>query len=147
MEDIMVRFIYLIPVLSLFAACNSDRMQTVDKYSSMVFERDGGGNLVFTASPGDDSNSLSIKVTRRNFRDTTITMTLSKEPENASLFEDFFQALEGRRQVVGGFKESTLPTGTWAHIYLVREKERMEVTNTELRNSLLFFETMVRIRL
>jgi hypothetical protein len=143
----MKQRVYLILFITLLAGCGTDTLKSVDKYTSMEFERDGGGDLVFSVTPSDNSGSLMINITRRNFRDTTITMTIQKEPENASLFEDFFQALAGRRQAIGGFKQPTLPTGTWAHIYLVRERERMEITNPDLRNSLLNLETMVRIRL
>jgi hypothetical protein len=43
----------------------------------------------------------------------------------------------------GDYKESSLPTGTWAFIYLVNENKQTEVTNTALRTSLLEFERIV----
>ena len=47
-------------------------------------------------------------------------------------------------QINGDFKQSTLPSGTWASIYLVTDEKETEVTNTELRNLLLKFEQIIR---
>jgi hypothetical protein len=43
----------------------------------------------------------------------------------------------------GDYKESSLPTGNWAFIYLVNENKQTKVTNTALRASLLEFEGIV----
>jgi hypothetical protein len=52
--------------------------------------------------------------------------------------------VHGRVIITGDFHQSTLPTGTWAFLYMVRDGQRFEVTNTDLRNRLMGFETLVQ---
>jgi hypothetical protein len=57
------------------------------------------------------------------------------------------QTLQGKTQIVGDFKQSTLPTGTWSFLYVVKGSEQIEITNTDLRNVLSNFENIVNAKM
>ena len=78
-----------------------------------------------------------------NFRDTTITMTLSRDSTNSLAFDVLTQTLKGQNQLTGDFKQPTIPTGTWAYLYMINGDIKTEITNTQLRNTLMDFERMV----
>ena len=143
----MTRITAVVLVMLFFSGCSSSQTDSPVKYTKLVFERLGGGNLVFDVTPADDPDYLNVNVSRKNFRDTTITLKIYREDETASVFKIYSETLSGLRQVVGGYKEGTIPKGTWVHFYLVRGVERIEITNPDLRDSFITFENLVRARL
>jgi hypothetical protein len=113
----------------------------------MLFERIGGGSLKFNVSPLTSLDALEIGVSYLEFRDTTIQMVVFRNAMNATTFEALMKVLSGQHQITGDFKQSPLDTGTWVRVYMVKGSQNEEVTNTELRNSLLNFEQIVRDKL
>ena len=116
-------------------------------YDQMLFNREGGGNLKFTVSPTPSADTFRIMVTQRDYRDTTIQLNISRFTTCAGTCDTLIMTLNQQIQIAGDFKQSTLPTGTWAYIYVCRGSDKTEVTNTNLRNSLLSFENLVRTKL
>lgn len=84
---------------------------------------------------------------RKDFRDTTINLIITKGITTASVFDTLTQALNHRIEFNGSFKQDTIPSGTWAHIYFGAGAEKIEVTNVDLRNTLLKVERMLRAKM
>ena len=122
--------------------CKKDEVKGF--YDSMNFVREGGGEIEFNLYTTGNSNELNAVVTKYAFRDTTIQITIDANSANSSAFSALNKAMNNQIQLNGDYKQSILPTGTWAYIYLVNENKQTEVTNTGLRNSLLEFEKLVR---
>ena len=142
-----MRYSFIILVALFCAACNSNVTQPSAHFDSMFFKRLGGGDLAFTVSPSPGVNGYRVKVTHREFRDTTVTLGLTRDSANFDAFTALASALEGRIQLKGSFVQSSLPTGTWAYVYMVKGTTQVEVTNTDLRDKLLVFEQLVRAKL
>jgi hypothetical protein len=136
-----------VPVIFSFGSCHDLSTHPNGPFDFMVFERGGGGNLEFNVYPPTSIDDLEIVVTRLEFRDTTIQMVVPKSATNATTFEALENGLSGLYQITGDFTPSRLPTGTWVRVYMVKDSRREEVTNIELRNSLLNFEQIVRDKL
>jgi hypothetical protein len=121
-------------------------------FDSMSINRQGGGDLGFTVLPlmiadRQDGPVFTALVSHRNFKDTTIAISITPNEIGAASSEAFMSTLQGFRQINGDFKQSSLPTGTWVHVYMLSDESKHEVTNTDLRNLLLKFEDAVRKRL
>jgi len=110
----------------------------------MHFERQGGGEMVFDVYKTGNNDQLKVVVSKFGFRDTTIQITLDNNTESSFAFSAFDKATNNQTQINGNFKQSTLPTGTWSFIYFNTLEMQTEVTNTDLRNTLLYFEQLVR---
>jgi hypothetical protein len=133
-----------------FVSCKEKSTQpepTPGNYDQMLFDREGGGNLKFTVYPSSSADTFKITITQKEFRDTTIQLNISRTTGCAGVFDTLKMTLNQNIQIMGDFKQSTLPTGTWAYIYVVRGLDKTEVTNTGLRNTLLNFENLVRAKL
>ena len=135
--------IFFFLVLMLIG-CKKDTDIVKGFYDSMHFVREGGGQIEFIIYPTDNINKLNAVVTKYNFSDTTIQFTIDINSDNSSALSSLNQAMNNQIQINGDFKQSTLPSGTWASIYLVTDEKETEVTNTELRNLLLKFEQIIR---
>ena len=120
--------------------CKKDEVKGF--YDSMNFVRVGGGDIEFNLYTTGNSNELNAVVIRYAFRDTTIQINIANS-DNSSAFSALNKAMNNQIKLNGDFKQTTLPSGSWAYIYLVNENKQTEVTNTELRNSLLQFEKLV----
>jgi hypothetical protein len=138
-------YILVISVIVLNISClkKSTPTQPSYKYEKMLFLRQGGGNKSFYVIPTKSTDVFQINLIQIDFRDTTITMTLSKDGATASTFDSLTKTLYGMHELTGNFKPSTLPTGTWAHVYMVKGEDKIEVTNHELRKTLMSFENIV----
>ena len=123
--------------------CETDADVVKGYFDSMHFVREGGGQIEFNLYNTDNSEINAI-VTKYSFRDTTIQIVIDANNDNALAFSSLNQALNSQIQINGDFKQSTSKTGTWAYIYFVSNNKETEVTNTELRKSLLTFEQLVR---
>ena len=125
------------------AKLNYNQMLKVG-YNQMLFERLGGGNLIFHACATSSEDTLQVNVTQMAYRDTSIQMTIVRNPKNTGIVDTLIQALSGTIQLTGNFKQdSAAITGTWAFVYLVNGNGKMEVTNIALRNALLELEPIV----
>jgi hypothetical protein len=116
-------------------------------YESLLFVREGAGSKVFNVYPASIPQTFLVNVTRYEFRDTSVQMLLVKDNTYAPCFDALMQTLQGQTQIVGDFKQSTLPTGTWSYLYVVKGSEQIEITNTDLRNVLSNFENIVRAKM
>jgi len=118
--------------------------QTKLDYNQMLFERLGGGNLIFHASATSSEDTLQVNVTQMAYRDTSIQITIARNPKNTGILDTLIQALSGTIQLAGSFKQDTAAiAGTWTYVYMVNGNGRMEVTNITLRNVLLELEPIV----
>jgi len=142
-----MRYIILLLTTFLLIVCREKTTQPAKQYDSLLFERKGGGNLVFIVYPTKNKNTFRAVVTSLSYRDTTINMILSKDNANATTFDALTRTLNGQNEITGDFKQATRPTGTWAFLYMVKGSNRTEITNTKLRKVLLDLEQVVRAKL
>lgn len=112
----------------------------------MLFDREGGGNLVFNASPTSNTDAFQVTITRKAYRDTNVQVTIIRDSITAGVIDSLVKALNGQIQLEGSFKQSTALTGTWAFIYMVQGNNKTEVTNITLRNTLLKLEPIVLLK-
>ena len=135
-------------ILFSLVACEEKSTQPGDLYDYLHFERYGGGNLEFNVFPTTASNVFSAKVSKLNFKDTLINLSLSREPANREILDALTGALKGKYKITGDFKQDTLVlVGTWTFLYLIRDDDSTEVTNTGLRHILSGFESIIREKL
>jgi len=125
---------------AIFSSCKKEK----GYYDSMHFVREGGGQIDFTIYLTDNSDTLRAVVSEYEFQDTTLTIIIANIATYSSLFSTFHDAMNNKTKINGNFKQPILPTGTWAYIYFVSNNKKTEVTNTNLRNTLLGFEQIVR---
>ena len=141
----------ILALFLIFTSCEElpeESVQTIKGfYDYMHFERAGGGQIDFDLYATDNSNKLKAVVSKYNFRDTTIQIILDKSSDNTASFSDFNKALNNQVQLDGDFTQSSLNTGTWAYINFITNNEQTEVTNTDLRNSLLKIEQLVKSKI
>jgi hypothetical protein len=137
--------ILIISVIILQISCIKDTTpnQPSYQYDNMLFVRNGGGDKAFDVFPTTTPDTFRIIINHLNFRDTTITMTLSRDSTNSLAFDVLTQTLTGQNKLTGDFKQPTIPTGTWAYLYMIKGDIKTEITNTQLRNTLMDFERMV----
>ena len=129
-------------LIATFSSCKKDSDTVKGFYDSMHFVRQGGGQIDFIVQTTDNSDKVKVIVSKYNFRDTTIQIIIDNNADNATAFSSFHNAINKQAQINGDFKQSTLVTGTWSYIYFVSSGKETEVTNTDLRNSLLKFEQL-----
>jgi hypothetical protein len=141
-----MKTIFLTILLSIIfcTSCKKDPIIVQGFFDSMHFVRQGGGQIDFSIYPTENFDQVNVVVTKYSFRDTTIQLTILFNDDFASVFSSLKQAMNNQIQINGDFQQSTLDTGTWAYIYLVDNTKETEVTNTDLRNSLLKFEQLTR---
>jgi hypothetical protein len=142
-----MRCMILLFTTFLLIANREKTTQPTKRYDSLLFERKGGGNLVFVVYPTETRNTFRVVVSALSYRDTTISMILSKDSANATTFDALTRTLNGQNKIAGDFKQATKPTGTWAYLYMVKGSNRTEITNTKLRKVLLDLERVVRAKL
>ena len=138
------RLMTLLWVMMILAGCKNDADSITGTYSSMHFVRRGGGAMDFKVSPTTNSNQLLAIVSRYNYRDTTINVLIDSNADTSPCFIALTKAMNNGTDISGNFQQQTLPTGTWAFVYLSSNGKDIEVTNTELRTTLLQFEQLVR---
>ncbi len=143
-----MRYIVLFLMTFWFVTCQEKTTQPNDQYDSLLFNRVGGGNLEFTVYPIIGSSLFQTVVTSLSYRDTTINMILSRDNGKSTTFYVLTQTLNGQNEITGDFKQDTLTlAGTWVILYMVKDCNLIEITNTELRNILLDLEYIVRAKL
>jgi len=133
-----------------FISCEDKSTQPgqTTTYSQMLFERLGGGNLIFTASATSSKDTFQVTVTQKAFRDTSIQRTLVRNSNTTGMLDTLVAAFNGRIQVTGSFKQDTAQiVGTWTYVYMINGDIKTEVTNTTLRNTLLQLESIVKATL
>ncbi len=128
----------------ILTGCKKDPDIVKGFYDSMHFVREGGGQIEFTLYSTGNHDKFNAVVTKSGAHDTNIQLTIDINNNNRSALSLLDQAMNYQVQINGDFKQSTLLAGTWAFIYLTTDKIETEVTNTELRNSLLSLEQLIR---
>lgn len=112
--------------------------------TQLLFERLGGGNLIFHASATSSDDTVQVIVTQMAYRDTNIQRTITRNSNNSGLFDTLVEALSGTMNIAGSFKQDTTAiVGTWAYVYMENGNGKMEVTNCTLRSTLLALEPIV----
>jgi hypothetical protein len=143
-----MRFLFLILAISMLLppiSCKNKSTQTQppSQYDKMLFIRQGGGDKAFNVLPTKAQGTFQIIINHLDFHDTTITLTLTKDSANAAVFNVLTKTLDGKYQLTGDFTQPSLPTGTWAHLYMIKGDIKTEITNTQLRNTLIVLENIV----
>ena len=144
-QEVIMRFIILC-CFALFAAVLSSckgPTQPTETYGYFLFNREGGGAKTFTVTQTTKIDSVIINVSYYNYNDTVVQFASCSADSDVDSFTALDDALHGRLAITGDFKQSTLPTGTWAFLYVGSDTQRTEITNTDLRNRLLPFEKIV----
>jgi hypothetical protein len=141
MKTILVTFLILIAII---ASCKKDNV-VKGYYEYMQYVHEGSGQIEFKVYPTDNIDLLKVVVNKYNFRDTTIETTI--ENVNTTAFSNYHKAIGDQAQINGSFKQSSLETGVWISIYVGTNNNKTEVTNIDLRNSLLCFEQLVKNKL
>jgi hypothetical protein len=134
----------------IFISCKQPSTQpdqTPFTYDQMLFDREGGGNLVFSVSQTSSKDTFLVNVTENAYQDTSVQMSIIRNSSTAGLLDTLVQTLNGQIAISGSYSRDTIPTGTWVFIYMVKASEQTEVTNITLRNTLLEFEPIVRSKL
>jgi hypothetical protein len=143
-NNMKTRSITFLLLIMILAGCKNDADSITGTYSSMRFVRQGGGAMDFKVSPTTNPNQLQAIVSRYNYRDTTINVLIDSNADTSPCFIALAKALNNGTDISGNFQQPTLPTGTWAFVYLCSNGKDAEVTNAELRTTLLQFEQLVR---
>ena len=123
-------------------ACDEGSNRTFDH---LLFVRQEAGDKAFTIEPAGSLDAVTIVVTHWQFRDTLVQFRCVRDANSSGLFDSLFAALNGEIRITGVFHQSTLPTGTWAYLYMIRNGEQFQITNADLRNQLLPFEDLVKV--
>lgn len=140
------RKIIIIFFLLMFSAvsCKKEKTLIQGYFESLHMVREGGGEIDFTVYPTNSPDMVKVKLSKYNFRDTSVEFILGNTIDCASALNAYQQAMNNKMQINGSFKQPALETGTWAYLYFVYDNIETEVTNTSLRDSLLKFEQIVR---
>ena len=126
-----------------FSSCKEDSVVVKGFYDSIHFERVGGGDSDFNLYPTENSDKINVIVNRYNGIDAPIQFVIDNSVDIASAFSSFHNAINSQTQINGNFKQTSVPTGTWLFIYVIKDSKETEVTNTELRDCLMKFERIV----
>jgi hypothetical protein len=127
--------------------CKREANIVTGYYDSMHFVRIGGGGKEFYINPTESSDKLLTTVVNWYTRDTITQFYLDLNENTSPCFTSLNDAMNDKIQINGDFHQTSLPSGTWVNIYLIKEGSQTEVTNVQLRNSLLSFESLVEERL
>jgi hypothetical protein len=138
------KFLIILFSIIICIGCKKDPTIVKGFYNSMHFVRQGGGQIDFSIYPTANLDQVDVIVNKYSFRDTTIQLTILINDDFALAFSSLKQAMNNQFQINGDFQQSKLETGTWAYLYMVDDTKETEVTNTDLRNSLLKFEQLTR---
>jgi hypothetical protein len=135
----MKYFAVILPLILLFNYPGTDKF-----YSHLEFKRQGGGNKEFYISRSEFNKSLIINITRYNFKDTTFSININGKELGDGFTNTLKSLFEGRININGEFKQSKLPTGTWAHFYLIdKNSVKHEILNKKLRDTLFKLESVL----
>jgi hypothetical protein len=136
----------LIILFSFFicAGCDKETYNLTVYYDSMYLKRRGGGAFEFNLYPTKNPEILRADVIRNKPIDTIIPVTINRSAETRSIFSSYFKAMKNEIELTGDYKPSTLFSGTFVNIYIIKDSVKTEVTNIALRDSLLKFERLVR---
>lgn len=141
----MKKFCFIAICLSLWACQKLDSKNT--SFENIHIVRNGGGQIDFKLFPTEKEGTLSVVISKFNFKDTTLQFTLEKNEPNKAIFAIFEKVIQGYEKLEGESSPSKLPTGTWVSVFAVRQGKEIEITKPELRDSLLVLERLVRERL
>ncbi|MFB6317618.1 hypothetical protein [Saccharicrinis sp. FJH54] len=140
-----VIFLLLFASICIVSCQKEDYLDTVTGYyRCMHFERDGAGSLHFDLYETVNNGKLKAHITYFNFSNISKDVILEQNTETVDLFNYFYSALHNENELAGDYTPSGLPTGTWARIFFDLDSDMVEVTNSELRDSLLQFEALVK---
>jgi hypothetical protein len=110
----------------------------------LEFRRDGGGNKEFYISKSDFKKSIVVNITRYNFKDTVIAIDINKKELESDFVNTLTSLFNGRVNIQGDYKQSKLPTGTWAHFFMVdKNSKKYEILNRKLRDELFKLERVI----
>lgn len=113
-------------------------------FKSIDFVREGGGNIKFKLSPTESYNAINVIVSEYNFKKVSIQFNITQDLESEKAFNYFYKIIKAEIRIDGDYEQPELPTGTWAYFFAISGQTRIEITNTQLRDSLLKFESIVQ---
>ena len=133
-------------ISALLTSCEKEPTKpnfSSDVYNQMLFMREGGGNLTFTIAPIVDSDSFQVSVSSIAYHDTNFQKIIYRNAVTSGLLDTLILALKGQIPLEGSFRQTAVPTGTWAYVYMLNGNKKTEVTNESLRTALLKLEFIV----
>ncbi len=142
MKIISITFLALV---TFFYGCKKDNI-VKGNYDCVHYVRSGGNVIDFKVYPTDNTDSVKIVMSSYDNRDTTLQFILV-DTNNNSAFSMFHKAINSQAQINGNYKQSSLLSGEWVYIYAVANGKETEITNNDLRNTLLNFETLARVKM
>jgi hypothetical protein len=110
----------------LFATACAPSSETVTPPLVLEYETTGGGDRHFTVSRLN--NAFTITVDRNDFKATSFTITLSKS-DDAELFQFIDDLASARIPATASEKAQNLPTGSWTTIQVMRNGNKVPVTD------------------
>lgn len=128
-------------LLMVFAGCEKDSYSPY--YGKMKFDRLGNNQITFNIIPTGDSNKLSVEVIRYNFQDTLIKFSLENKEASTLAFLSFYEAVNNKVVLDGDYQETDYVSGSWVFLYFYQGEDEFPVNNTDLRSTLLYFESLV----
>lgn len=135
--------IIILGLLLLLISCEKEPAPIVINYDGIHYVRTGGGATDFRLTRTSDSNIISVSVTLYNYIEVLYYFTIARNSNNTELFDAFYKAVEGNTTITGDYKPTDACTGTWINIYFTKDTTEEETTNTELRTTLIQFETII----
>src|ERR1035437_721586 len=132
MKIISITFFILI---TIFSGCKKDNI-VKGYYDSMHYVRTGSDDIDFNVYPTNNADSVKVVVNKYNYRDTVINTIIVSTSNDPTLI-GYHKAINSQVQINGNYRGSSLLTGVFINIYVVAKGKETEVTNTDLRNTLL----------
>lgn len=145
----MNKILILIFATTLAISCKKEDTVIKGYYDYVRITHEGSDPIDFKLYPTNNSDSLKVVVTKFHFRDTTLQFNIgtTQNDLHAISFSDYYKAINNQEQINGSFRQSELPTGEFSYVYTGVKGKDTEVTNTDLRNSLIYFEQLVKNKL
>ncbi len=141
----MKKIIFLTLMIAIVSMSCKDESEPTIKgtFKSIDFIREGGGNIKFKLSPTESYNTINVIVSEYDFKKISIQFNITQDFESEKAYNYFYKVIKAEIQINGDYEQPELPTGTWVYFKAISDQNQFEITNTELRNTLLKFESIV----
>jgi thioredoxin-related protein len=130
-------FLIICFIIMLFLSCQK---KSEDVF--LKFERLGGGDILFNCKKMDNSN-YQILVIRYSFKEIGLQFLLNKN-DNLEVFNLIDDILNKKINIDGNIEQEKGLTGTWVHIFVVKDNKEIEIKNKQLIEKFRIVEDFVR---
>ncbi len=139
-----ILFLTLMIIVTLMSCKKDSGTPIKGTFNSIDFVREGGGNIKFKLTPTESYNNINVIVSEYNFKKVSIQFNITQDFESEKAFNYFYKVIKAEIRIDGDYEQPELPTGTWAYLFAISDNTRIEITNNQLRDSLLKFESIVQ---